>query len=88
MAEEKRVLTLAEAVALATERHPQILSAQARIEALKGRIREVRSDALPDVTFNSSGMRWRDPSFLNSASFDKIPAGIQGRPDREGRQPF
>jgi len=72
-AEEKRVLTLAEAVALATERHPQILSAQARVEALKGRIREVRSDALPDVSFNSSGMRWRDPSFLNSASFDKIP---------------
>jgi len=32
--EEKRVLTLAEAVALATERHPQILSARARIEAL------------------------------------------------------
>ena len=72
-AEEKRVLTLAEAVALATERHPQILSAQARVEALKGRIREVRSDALPDISFNSSGMRWRDPSFLNSASFDKIP---------------
>ena len=67
------MLTLAEAVALATERHPQILSAQARIEALKGRIREVRSDALPDVTFNSSGMRWRDPAFLNSASFDQIP---------------
>jgi len=71
--EEKRRLTLAEAVALATERHPQVLSAQARVEALKGRIREVRSDALPDISFNSSGMRWRDPSFLNSASFDKIP---------------
>ena len=72
-AEEKRRLTLAEAVALASERHPQILSAQARIEALKGRIREVRSDALPDISLNSYGMRWRDPAFLNSSSFDEIP---------------
>ena len=77
-AEEKRALTLPEAVALATERHPQILSAQARIEALKGRIREVRSDALPDVTLNSSGMRWRDPSFLNSPSFDQLAAEFPG----------
>jgi len=77
-AEEKRVLTLAEAVALAIERHPQVLSAQAREEALKGRIREVRSDALPDVTLNASGMRWRDPSFLNSPSFDQIAAQFPG----------
>ena len=72
-AEEKTALTLAEAVALALERHPQVISAEARAEALKGRIREVRAEAFPDITFNSSGMRWRDPSFLNSASFDKIP---------------
>jgi len=66
-------LTLEEAVGLALERNRQIQIARAQIEALKGRIREVRSQALPMVSLNSSALRWRDPAFLNSASFDKIP---------------
>ena len=71
---EPAALTLEQAVALALERNPQVLIARSKIEALKGKIKEVRADALPSVRLNGSGMRWRDPTFLNSSSFDKIPA--------------
>lgn len=72
--DEKAALTLEEAVALALERNQQVLIARAESEILKGRYREVRAQALPSLTFNSSALRWRDPSFLNSSSFDKLPA--------------
>jgi outer membrane protein len=71
---EKAALTLEEAVALALERNQQVLIARAQSDILKGRYREVRAQALPSLTFNGSALRWRDPSFLNSSSFDKIPA--------------
>jgi len=70
---DKAALTLAEALNLALERNPQVLIARARVDALKGKIREVRSQALPTINLNASGLRWRDPSFLNVSSFDKIP---------------
>jgi outer membrane protein len=70
---EQAALTLEQAVVLALERNPQALIARERIEAFKGKYREVRSDALPFLRLNGSAMRWRDPSFLNSPSFDKIP---------------
>jgi outer membrane protein TolC len=72
--EEKAALTVAEAAALALERNPQVLIAREKTGALKGKIKEVRSQALPTINLNGSGMRWRDPSFLNISSFDKIPA--------------
>lgn len=72
--DEKAALTLEEAVALALERNQQVLIARAESEILQGRYREVRAQALPSLTINSSALRWRDPSFLNSSSFDKIPA--------------
>jgi HAE1 family hydrophobic/amphiphilic exporter-1 len=70
---EKRALTLQEAVALALERNPQVLMAREQVPALEGKIREVRAEALPFFSLNSSALRWRDPAFLNSASFDEIP---------------
>ena len=70
----KASLTLREAVDLALERNPQALIARARTDALKGRIKEVRAQALPSINLYGSGLRWRDPSFLNISSFDKIPA--------------
>ncbi len=70
---EQPALTLEQAVALALERNPQALIARERVEAFKGRYGEVRADALPFLKLNASAMRWRDPSFLNSPSFDKIP---------------
>ncbi|MGD0921903.1 MAG: TolC family protein [Terriglobia bacterium] len=74
---EKASLTLEEAVALALERNQQVLIARAQADVLKGRYREVRAQALPSLTFNGSALRWRDPSFLNSSSFDKIPADFR-----------
>lgn len=70
---DKPELTLPEAVALALERNQQMLIAREQGAALEGRIREVRAQAFPSVNINSSALRWRDPAFLNSSSFDKIP---------------
>jgi outer membrane protein len=70
---ERPELSLAEALNLAMERNPQVLMARARIDVLKGKIREVRAQALPSINLNGSALRWRDPSFLNASSFDKIP---------------
>lgn len=71
---EPAALTLEQAVALAMERNQEVLIAHALGEALKGKIREVRADALPFLSLNGSALRWRDPSFLNTSSFDEIPA--------------
>lgn len=80
--EEKPALTLREAVALALERNQQALIARAQVDAMKGRVREVRAQALPQITIYSNAMRLRDPSFLNASSFDAIPPDI-----REGLVP-
>jgi outer membrane protein len=66
-------LTLTEAVQLALKRNPEILVAREELNELKGKITEVRSGAFPQVTFQGYGLRLRDPSILNSSSFDKVP---------------
>jgi outer membrane protein len=66
-------LTLREAVQLALERNPDMQIAQDEMEELKGKITEVKSGAFPQVTFQGYGLRLRDPSILNSSSFDKVP---------------
>jgi outer membrane protein TolC len=66
-------LTLEAAVTLALARNPEIYIAQDELDELKGKIKEVRSGAYPQVTFQGYGLRLRDPSILNSSSFDKVP---------------
>ncbi|MBN1570648.1 MAG: TolC family protein [Acidobacteria bacterium] len=66
-------LTMAEAVELAIKRNPEMLVALEEMAELKGKITEVRSGAYPQVTFQGYGLRMRDPSILNSSSFDKVP---------------
>jgi HAE1 family hydrophobic/amphiphilic exporter-1 len=66
-------LTVEAAVALALARNPEILVALAQRDELVGRIKEIRSEAFPQVTFEGSGLRMRDPSILNSSSFDNVP---------------
>ncbi|HSW48909.1 MAG TPA: TolC family protein, partial [Bryobacteraceae bacterium] len=66
-------LTVEEAVRLSLERYPDVARAKAAAEGLKGRIREVRAQALPDVSITANGSRYRDPSFLNSSGIDKFP---------------
>ncbi len=76
-AEEQATLTLAEAVRLALDRHQDIGKARAAVDALKGKIREVRAEALPDVRIASNAMRWRDPSLLNASGLDKFPEELR-----------
>ena len=42
-------LTVGEAVQIALERHPDVGKARAASEALKGKIRQVRAQALPEI---------------------------------------
>ena len=66
-------LSLPEAVKIALDRHPDVGKARAAADALKGKIREVRAQAFPDISINGGALRMRDPSFLNSPSLDKFP---------------
>jgi len=74
---EKEDLTLDEAVRLALSRHPDIGKARAAADALKGKSREVRAQALPEAIVTASGTRWRDPSLLNASGIDKFPEELR-----------
>jgi outer membrane protein len=70
-------LTLGEAVQIALERHPDVGKARAASDALKGKIRQVRAQALPEVSINSMATRLRDPSLLNASGIDKFPQELR-----------
>ncbi|MCS6954208.1 MAG: TolC family protein [Bryobacterales bacterium] len=74
---EDRPLTIEEAVRIALERHPDVEKARAAAEALKGKIREVRAQALPDVAIHVNATRWRDPSLLNASGIEKFPEELR-----------
>ena len=74
---EAESVTLAEAVKLALQRHPDVQKARAAADILKGKIREVRAQALPDISIDSSFTRWRDPSLLNASGIDKFPVELR-----------
>lgn len=76
-AQEQAAVTLQEAVRLAVERHQDVAKARAAAEGLKGKIREVRSQALPDIQFVSNVWRLRDPSLLNASGLDKFPPELR-----------
>jgi outer membrane protein TolC len=76
-AAEKETVTLEEAVRLAIDRHPDVGKARAASDALKGKIREVRAQALPDVRITADSMRTRDPGLLNSSGIDQFPVELQ-----------
>ncbi len=66
-------ITLPEAVRLALERNPEVLIAISQLDEVKGKVKEVRADAFPQVAVEGIGLRAHDPSFLNSPSFDELP---------------
>jgi len=70
-------LALADAVRMAIARHQDVAKARAAADALKGKIREVRSQALPDVKFELDATRWRDPSLLNASGINNFPDYLQ-----------
>jgi outer membrane protein len=76
-AAEKETVTLEEAVRLAIDRHPDVGKARAASDVLKGKIKEVRSQALPDVRITADGARNRDPGLLNSSGIDKFPPELK-----------
>jgi len=76
-AQDSAALTLKEAVQIALQRHPDVEKARAAADVLKGRIREVRAQAFPEVNFTSNVLRWRDPSLLNASGLDKFPAELR-----------
>src|SRR5664279_344269 len=77
VAAQEPAITLEEAVRMAVERHQDVAKARAAADALKGKIREVRAQALPDVQFVSNAMRLRDPSLLNASGLDKFPPELR-----------
>jgi outer membrane protein TolC len=86
--QESESVTLAEAVKIALERHPDVDKARASSEALRGKVREVRAQALPEINVVGGGLRMRDPSFLNSSSLDKFPKELVDALDPVGANIF
>lgn len=62
---------------MAIDRHPDVGKARAGADSLKGKVREVRAQALPDVQFVADAMRLRDPSLLNASGLDKFPEELR-----------
>jgi outer membrane protein len=70
-------LTLPEAVRMALERHPDVEKARVAADALKGKVREVRALALPEVNIVSTALRMRDPSLLNASGIENFPPELR-----------
>ena len=74
---QEQPITLEEAVRLAVAHHQDVGKARAAADALKGKIREVRAQALPDVQIVADALRLRDPSLLNASGLDKFPPELR-----------
>jgi outer membrane protein TolC len=70
-------LTRAEAVARALEANPEVAKGRENLKAYAGRAREATADALPELTVLGTALRYRDPSLLNSSSFDAFPPELR-----------
>ncbi len=66
-------LSRAEAVARALEANPDVKKAGENLNKLRGYVTEAKADALPDIKILGQWTRFRDPSILNSGSFDNFP---------------
>ena len=69
-------LSRAEAVARALERNPTVVRSLADRDGLRGRAKEARADALPEVSVYGSFLRYQDPGFFNSPNIDEFPPEI------------
>ena len=76
-AAQENPLTVAEAVRMALAHHQDVAKARAAADALKGKIREVRAQALPEVNIVADAFRLRDPSLLNASGIDKFPPELK-----------
>ena len=69
-------LSRAQAVARALERNPTVLRSVAERDGLRGRAREARADALPEVSVYGSFLRYQDPGFFNSPNIGEFPPEV------------
>ncbi len=70
-------LSRAEAVARALAANPEVRRSLEDVAALGGVVQEAKADALPELTVIGAGTRYRDPSLLNSSSFDAFPPELR-----------
>ncbi len=71
------LLSRAEAVSRALAANPEVRKSQAGLDSLRGRKQEALADALPELDMVGTGTRFRDPSLLNSSSFDAFPPELR-----------
>jgi HAE1 family hydrophobic/amphiphilic exporter-1 len=69
-------LSRTEAVARALERNPTVRTSLAERDGLRGRAKEARADALPEVSVYGTFLRYQDPGFFNSPNIDEFPPEI------------
>lgn len=69
-------LSRAEAVARALERNPTVKRSLADRDGLRGRAKQARADALPEVSVYGTFLRYQDPGFFNSPNIDEFPPEI------------
>ncbi len=69
-------LSRAAAVARALEKNPDVRRSLADYESLEGRARQVRADALPELSLNGTFLRYQDPGFFNSPNIEEFPPEI------------
>jgi HAE1 family hydrophobic/amphiphilic exporter-1 len=70
-------LSRARAVDAALEANPEVRKGHEEQSRLEGLVTEARADALPELTVSGSATRYRDPSLLNSSSFDAFPPELR-----------
>jgi outer membrane protein len=71
-------LSRRDAVARALAVNPDVRRGLEEYNRLLGRAREARADALPELSLYGTYLRYQDPAFLNSASFDQLPPDFLG----------
>ena len=87
-AQGAETVTLEQAVSMSLARHPDVAKAEAASDVFQGKVREVRAQALPEITAHGVALRMRDPSFLNSSSLDKFPQDLIDALDPVGSNIF
>jgi outer membrane protein TolC len=70
-------LSRAEAVTRALAANPEVQKSLEDRRRLDGMIAEAKADALPELKLLGSWTRYRDPSLLNSSSFDAFPPELR-----------
>lgn len=66
-------LSRREVVARALDVNPDVRRGVEEYNRLMGRATEARADALPELSLYGTYLRYQDPAFLNSSSFDQLP---------------